>query len=183
LNPQILLLSAAQDGRLFGLDTQMFIQIGIQLINAIVLFLLLSWLLYKPVLKFLKARSDKIAGELKQAADDMEKADGLKLQYEQKLKDIAVEKDAIIEAARKKAAEKAAQILAEAKTEADEIKARAAEQAEAELKRVEESVKNTIIEVSTAMSEKFISISIDNETCDKLFNETMAELEEVKWQS
>jgi len=183
LTPQILLLSAVPGGRLFNLDLQMAIQIGIQLLNAIVLFALLSWLLYKPVAKFLQARADRIAGELKQAADDMTKADGLKARYEKKLKDIAVEKDAIIEAARKQAAEKAAQIVAEAKTEADEIKVRASQQAEAELKRVEDGVKNTIIEVSTAMSEKFIAIAMDKETHDKLFNETMTELEEVTWQS
>jgi len=161
----------------------MLISIGIQLLNVIILFVLLTWLLYKPVTKFLQGRADRIAGELKQAADDMSKADGLKAEYEQKLKEIAVEKDAIIEVARKKAAEKAAQILAEAKTEADEIKARASQQAEAELKRVEDGVKNTIIEVSTAMSEKFIAIAMDKETHDKLFKETMIELEEVTWQS
>jgi F-type H+-transporting ATPase subunit b len=57
-------------GRVFGLDTQTLISIGIQLLNAIILALALTFILYKPVKRFLQKRTEMIQKKI----DDSEAA-------------------------------------------------------------------------------------------------------------
>jgi F-type H+-transporting ATPase subunit b len=178
LNLQIVqLLNAVPDGRVFALDAQMFLSAGLQLLNVAVLAYVMWRLLYKPVRKFLQGRTDKVAAQLARAADDTAKAGDLKSQYEQKIKDVGLERDEILESARKQAAEKAKQILAEAKTEADAIKARADLEINLERERVKDEMKQAILDVSAAMTEKYVVLALDKQTHDRLFAEAVAELE------
>ena len=50
--------------RLFGLDSQTLIQIGIQLLNGIILAVALGYILYKPVKEFLHKRSEGIQNKI-----------------------------------------------------------------------------------------------------------------------
>ena len=185
MNPQTLLILAASvpDGRLFGLDAQTFYQIVAQLFNIGLLAFLMGWLLNKPVREFLQKRADGIRGQLDQADRAVVKANELKLQYEQKLRDIDLERDEILETARKQAAESARRITDEAKREAEAAKARAAANIEAEWAGAQAEMKLAIIEAASLMAEKLIERSMDGETHERLFAETMAELEEMKWRS
>lgn len=45
-------MQVVPDGRVFGLDAQTLISIGIQLFNAIILALALGFILYNPVKEF-----------------------------------------------------------------------------------------------------------------------------------
>lgn len=183
MNPQILFLLEAVPGRVFGLDQQMAIQIGIQLFNACLLAFILSWLLYNPVRNFLINRSIRIREQLRQAEEDMTTANDLRSQYEGKLKEVDAERDEILSAARKLAAEKGKEILAEAKVEADAVKARADINIKIEQERVKEEMRQTIIEISSAIAQKYITQAIDKNTHDRLFTEVMAEMEEMTWQN
>ena len=175
----MLLLENIPAGRVFGLDQQTLIQIGIQLFNVSVLAFVMARLLYKPVRDFMSKRADRIKIQIEGAEDDMAKAGELKAKYEKKIKDISLERDEILDTARKLAAEKSKQLLAEAKNDADAIKARATQNIEMEQERVKEEMKQTIIEVSSAMAEKYITNAINKETHDKLFAEAMSELNEM----
>ncbi|MCL2002380.1 MAG: ATP synthase F0 subunit B [Oscillospiraceae bacterium] len=181
------LLSAAPalepPNRLFGLDMQMWVSIGISLLNFSALAFVLSWLLYKPVRNFLAKRAEKIAGQLSHAAEEMEKATGLKTLYDQKLRDIDAERGAILDEARKQAADTSRELLAEAKAEADAVRAKAQANVKMEWERAQAEMKQAIIEVSAAMASKFISQVMDDDTRDKLFAETVAELGELSWRN
>ena len=182
MNPQIIyLLQSVPQERLFGLDSQTLIAVVIQLITIIVLFVVLKLLLHKPVAKFLKNREDRIEGDLQYAEEEKTKANQLKIEYEQKIKDIELEKIELLDAAKKIADEKARETETAAKTEAETIKARALKEVEIEHERAKAEVKKVIIDCSSAMVAKFLARTIDAETHEQLFNETMAELEEVAW--
>jgi F-type H+-transporting ATPase subunit b len=177
------LLSSVPEGRLFGLDSQTLLQIIATLVNVSLLAFILSRLLYKPVQNFLQDRSEKIKGQMEQTRDDMAKATELKLLYEQKIKGAEQEREEILDDARKVAAETGRQIVAEAKNEADAIRTRAAANVEMEWERAQNEMRQAIIEVSAAMAEKFITLAINKETHDRLFAETMSELEGMTWRS
>jgi len=176
-----IVLASAPEPRLFGLDTQTFIQVAANLVNVAILAVILVLLLYKPVRKFLRKRTDKIQGQLSQAADEMASAAELKLDYEQKVEQAAREREIILDEARKLGAETSQRLIAEAKKEADAIKARATASVELEWNRARSDMKSAIIEVSSLMAEKFVTLAINKETHDRLFDETMADLEGMTW--
>ena len=168
-------------GRLFGLDQQTLVQIGIQLFNVSLLAYVLARLLYNPVRNFLSKRADRIKDQLESAGGELVKANELKTQYEQKLRNIELERTEILDAAHRLAIENSKKLLDEAKCEADGVKTRAAMTIELEQQRVKDEMKQVIIEVSSAMAEKFVALTIDKDAHDRLFAEAMNELKEVSF--
>jgi F-type H+-transporting ATPase subunit b len=169
--------------RVFGLDQQTLITAILVLINAAILAFVLTKLLYKPVLNILHERRAKILEDVQTA--EKEKADALKLkaEYEQALKAVEQEKQDILSAARKLADDKGKEQIAEAKHEAETIKARAQKDIELEQERVKGEMKQAVIDVSSLMTSKFLTRTMDESTHEQLFNETMAELEGIAWRS
>jgi F-type H+-transporting ATPase subunit b len=165
------------------LNSQTFILILSHLFNVSLLAVILRFVLYKPVKKFMAGRSDRITGQLDYAAGEMAKADELKSLYEQKLAEIDAERNTILDEARKQATESSRHLLGEAKTEADAVRAKAQANIEMEWERAQAEMKQAIIEVSTAMTAKFITKIMDDKTRDELFAETVAELGELSWRS
>jgi F-type H+-transporting ATPase subunit b len=165
------------------LNSQTLIQIVSHLINVGLLAFILSKILYKPVQNFMGKRSERIAGQLEFAAEEEAKAVELKALYEKKLRDIDAERGAILDEARKQAIDTSRQLLAEAKEEADSVRAKAQANVSMEWERAQEELKRAILEVSTAMTAKFITGTMDAETQEKLFAETVAELGELSWRS
>lgn len=182
MNITALLAQAVPEGRVFGLDSQTLTGTVIQLLNAIILAVVLTFILYKPVKQFLQNRTDKIKGKMDEADSAMEKANQLIAEYEYKLKEIDIEGNKIIEEARKKAAEESKAIIEGARIEAQEIKRRTQESINEERRRFKEESRLYIIELASAMAEKIISKTIDDETQDRLFEEALAQLEYAPWQ-
>ena len=75
--------------RLFDLDMQLVHDTILLAIAVFFLFLAMSYLLFNPVRKMLEDRKLKIRTELDDAAADKADAAALKVQYEEKLKDIS----------------------------------------------------------------------------------------------
>jgi F-type H+-transporting ATPase subunit b len=179
---QILFLTqAVPEGRVFGLDAQTLISIGIQLFNAIILAAALSFILYKPVKEFLQKRTERIQRKIDDAEETMAKANELIAEYDAKIKDIDKERMEILEVARLEAADERKKILEEAKQEAFEIKRRLMESISEDKKRLKEETRLHIIEIASLMAQKYIAQNIDDETQNKLFEEALAELEDAQW--
>jgi len=179
----VFLSQAVPEGRVFGLDTQTLISIGIQLFNAIILAVALGFILYNPVKDFLRKRTERIQKKIDDSDATMLKAKELIAEYDAKIKDIDKERLEILEAARLKASEESKLILEDAKLEAVQIKKRSAESVSAEKSRLQEETRIYIIELASLMAKKYITQNIDDETQDKLFEESLAKLEGAKWQS
>jgi len=161
----------------------MLIQLGIQLFNTLILCLGLGFILYKPVINFLSARKEKIASQLSNAEIKLADANKLKAEYEQKLKSIEAERNQILDNARSRAKENEKQIITEAKKEAETLKNRAMLDIQREQEKAKDDIKNQIIDISSAMAEIFISKSIDKNEQNKLIEEVISDLGEIKWLS
>ena len=182
MNPHIVtFLAITLPERVFGLDMQTVISIVITLFNLALLAVALTFLLHKPVRKYMQNRTDRIKGQIKSAEEKLAEAEELKCQYEQKLKEIEAERSAMLEAAQKAISEEKTQLLLAAEAEAAAIIETARANVAAEQERVKEEMKQAIIEVSTAMAEKLVTLSLDETAHDRLLSETMAELEELAW--
>lgn len=179
----VLLAQAVPEGRVFGLDSQTIIQIGMQLLNGIILAIALSYILYKPVKEFLRKRAEGIQSKIDDTDATMAKAKELIAEYDTKIKEIDKERIEILEAARLKANDEGKIILEEAKQEANEMKRRSLDSIAAEKERLQQETRLYIIELAALMAQKHIVENIDNEAQDRIFEETLAEMEDAQWQS
>ena len=176
-----LLAKAAPDGRVFGLDLQTFFSGSIQLFNGIFLAVVLSWLLYKPVKEFLRKRAERIQEEIDASEARMAKGNELIAEYDKRIEQIDQERIEILEAARLAAEDEGKIILEDARKEAQLVKKRSLESASKERDRFQEESRLYIIELASIMAEKYISENIDNDSQDKIFEETLAKLEDTQW--
>jgi len=157
--------------------------LAFQLLNTCILCAVLSYLLYKPVKNMLASRKDKIENQISSAETQLAEATKMKALYEEKLKAVDKEKDIILSDARSKAVQREQEIIAEAKAEAEALKNRAMVDIQREQEKAKDEIKKQIIEVSSIMASRFVAASINQKEQDKLVNEVISDLEEVKWLS
>ncbi|MDE5680113.1 MAG: F0F1 ATP synthase subunit B [Lachnospiraceae bacterium] len=169
--------------RLFNLDWQLFADSVLSMIAVLFLFFALSYFLFNPARKMLRGRTEKIKGELAQAAQDMEEAKAMKEEYEGRLRDIQKEADEIMAEARKKAIISENRIIGDAKAEAARIMERARMEAELEKKKAADDVKKEMIAVASLMAGKVVSGAIDVSVQESLVDETLKEMGESTWLS
>lgn len=179
----MLLAQVLPEGRVFGLDSQTVMDIGIQLFNGIFLAVVLRLILYKPVKEFMRKRSEGIQQKMNEADATMVKAQELISQYELKIKEIEKERTEILEIARLKSIDEGKLILEDARREASEIKKRSSDSVLADKKRLKEETRFHIIELASLIAEKYITLNMDHETQDTIFEETLAQMEATPWQS
>lgn len=180
---KILLTSGETMTRLFNLDWQLLADSVLSMIAVLFLFFALSYFLFNPARKMLRGRTEKIKGELSQAAQDMEEAKAMKEEYEGRLRDIQKEADEIMAEARKKAIISENRIIGDAKAEAARIMERARMEAELEKKKAADDVKKEMIAVASLMAGKVVSGAIDVSVQESLVDETLKEMGESTWLS
>lgn len=182
---RILVLSTQMvpEGRVFGLDSQTLVQIGLQLLNGIILAVVLTYILYKPVKEFMRKRTERILSNKEAADTTMTKANALVKEYDKKIKEIEQERIQIIEAARLDADEERKRILEEAKQTAEAMKQRSLQSVSEDKKRLEEESRLRIIELSSLIAEKYVAKNMDDKTQSKYLEDMIAQLEETSWPS
>ena len=169
--------------RLFNLDPQLLHDAVLRAIAVFVMFLFLSYMLFNPAREMLKKRQDKVKNDIDSAEKSREDAAKLKEEYENRLREIHKEEDAILSAARQKALENETKIIDQAKAEAANIIARANHQAELEMKKAQDEIKKEIITVASMVAGKAVSEKLDIEIQDSLIDDTLKEIGEKTWQS
>ena len=182
-NLVILSTQAMPEGRVFGLDSQTFIQMGVQLLNGIILAVVLTYLLYKPVKQFMEKRTNRIESEIEEAENTMAEAHELLNEYKKKMKDIDQERLEIIEAAQVQAEEEKKQVIKQARLDADEIKTNALERISADRARMEEEMRLQAIDIANLMAKQYISEQMDDEAQKQYFDQMLARMEETPWSS
>ena len=167
------------DNRIFGLDPQLLFDTAIGLLAMLVLFILLSYLLFNPARKLIQKRKEFIASQLEEAAKAEKDAKELETQYRAKLDKVEDEAEEMLSDARKKALDKEKEIVAKASDEAQTIKARAEHEVELEKNKVREE----IVHVASAMAGKFVAASMDEDKQAQLIDETLKEMGDETWQN
>ena len=169
------------DPYIFSLDAQLLFGVLIQGISIFILFALLSYLLFDPVKKLLANRKEKIKNDIESAKQDKEDAAKLKEEYDEKIKSIEKEAEAILSASRKKALKREEEITGEAKEEAGRILARANQEIALEQSKVQDELRKEIIAVATLMASKIVTVSISEEQQNALLEETLKEMGDDTW--
>ena len=169
--------------RLFTLDAQLLFDTLVMALSMLLLFTLLSYLLFNPVRDLLEKRKQRIVDDREAAKREKEEALGYKEEYEKKLQEVDKEVQVILSEARKKAMKNENAIIAEAREEAARIMARANAEIELEKKRALDDMKQEMIAIATMMAQKVVTASIDTKVQEGLIEETLKEMGEHTWQS
>ena len=169
--------------RLFNLDPQLLHDAVLLALSVFVMFTFLSYLLFNPARDFLKKRAERVKDNIDSAEKAKADAEALRLEYEDKLRNIHMEENEILSAARKKALENEAKIIENAKAEAAAIIERADKQAELEMRKAQDDIKKEIITVASMIAGRVVSEKIDTDIQDSLVDDTLKEIGEQTWQS
>ena len=132
-------------------------QILLHVLNLVILVGALALILYRPLCKFLKERTERLAAREKETADKAAECDALKAEYEEKLQAAdraAAEKR--LEAERE-SAQVSARYISEAQAKAEAIVAAAEKDAETMRAHVLESAQTEIGELVLSATQKLLA--------------------------
>ena len=154
-------------------------QVLVSLLNLVILFLILKKFLYKPVKNVLKSRQETIDKKYDEASDYLSEAEKTKNELEEKLSKAEETADEIINEATEVAQRRKEKIVKEAHDEADIIIRQAKNEAELEKKKAESEIKEQIIDVSLALSEKLIEREIKEKDHRELIDSFITQIGEA----
>lgn len=151
-----------------------------QIINTIVLFVILSKILFKPVMNIIDERENDIKQNI--ALGERTKKEGIafKEQYEEKISSAKSEGEEIIKQATLRADKKSDEIISNAKDEAYRIKEKANKDIEQERRKVMHEVTSEISNIAILAASKVIEKDIDKSKHEKLINNFIQEVGEAK---
>lgn len=148
-----------------------------QMVNFAILLFILKRFLYKPILKVLEERKNKIATSMKQSE-----------QIQKKFEELDVKQQEILDNARNESAQIIDGAKSEAKTLANQIQIEASNQTQLSLKRAQETLalekqkmiseaKREIVSVVTSATQKVIGKMMTKKDNDRLVTEAVNETE------
>lgn len=148
-----------------------------QMVNFAILLFILKRFLYKPILKVLEERKNKIATSMKQSE-----------QIQKKFEELDVKQQEILDNARNESAQIIDGAKSEAKTLANQIQIEASNQTQLSLKRAQETLalekqkmiseaKREIVSVVTSATQKVIGKMMTKRDNDRLVTEAVNETE------
>ena len=128
----------------------------LHIVNMVILFVIVRFLVYKPLRKFMNARSERIAASLEEARQAREDAEALRAQREQKI--AQAEEDARARSLEiTGAANEAARAMTEdAKTESRAILEKAQAEARAERDRAMAGLQGEVIDLAAEMAAQIL---------------------------
>ena len=169
--------------RIFGLDPQTLADTCLTLVAMLILFILLSYLLFNPARALIQKRKDLIQAQLDEADSVKEQAIAMKQEYDGRIAQVEDETAALLTEARKKAKSRENEIVAEANEEAHRIIQRAEKEVALEKDKVRDEMKQEMVQVASLMAGRFVAESIDEGTQARLIDETLKEMGDETWQN
>lgn len=142
-----------------------------QCLNFLLLFGLLTFVLWRPMMNMLDSRSAKIAKGLEDAAAAASARQNAEVEAEKIVAGARQEANRVIDEARGKGDEVAKQVEAEAATEADKIRDDARARANEERDRQLADLRGQVASISVAMTEALIGVSLDEKRQSKLVSD------------
>ncbi len=146
------------------------LDIVINIINIVVLYILLRVLLYKPVSKFMRQRTERVENELRQAEALRAEAADEKADYAVRLAHADEEAQKRLLAGNRQANEQAAAILAAAKEHADELLSEAREKAQEERRAAVAALKGQITDMSLGLASQILQREVTEQDNHKVID-------------
>lgn len=128
-----------------------------QIFNFIVLLIFLRLVVWKPLIKVIDSRRDKIGEDIAAAENSRAEADKIRVQLNADLARAKEDAQAIIQRATKAAEDEAAQIIESAKAEANRVKDSAIQDIERERQKAVVELRKEVAGLSILVASKVVS--------------------------
>lgn len=151
-------------------------QILISLVNLFLLFLIIKKFLFQPVKNVLAKRQQMLDDSYAAAEEANLAASENKRAWEEKLAEADAEADAIMQTATEQARFRGEKIVEEAQLRADGIVRTAKSEAELARRKATEEIKQEIVEVSEALTEKLLEREINTDDHRTLIDSFIAQI-------
>lgn len=146
------------------------------IVNFLILAFLLAKFAWKPLLKSLKEREDKIANDVASAQQARNEAQRIQKELEARLESIAKESSAKLKEAAALGAKEREAILSAAKAEAHTLINQARAEIEAQTEKAVEAVKKEVINTTMLAVKKVIAKEADAQTNAKLVEDLLKDI-------
>lgn len=150
--------------------------VALTVVNFFIFCGVVTYFLYKPVMKVLSERQSEIDNKIKQTDEDQSAAHRFMLENKEKLNSAKEEGKKIVEEFKAKADKQSEEILKDAKSEADLYVERSRKEVEREKDKAKDEIKNQAIDLAILLSSKALEESIDEEKHKKLINDFIAKV-------
>jgi F-type H+-transporting ATPase subunit b len=129
----------------------------------LLVFLVLARYAFPRLNQGMKARTDKIQGDLERAERSREEAESLLARYEEQLREARSEAGRIIDEARKTAESLRRDLMARAEDESRQVVERAQEEVRAERDRAFQDLRRQVGEISVELAARVVGESLDRD--------------------
>ncbi|KZL90088.1 F0F1 ATP synthase subunit B [Clostridium magnum] len=146
------------------------------IINFGILYLILKHYLFKPVNNAIDSRQNEIITNINKAEEDRIKAEELRKENEDKLRQAKQEGKTIVEDYKVKADKVSSDILQEARQEAEAIIERAKVEAEREKEKAADEVKTQVVDLAVLLSSKALEESVNEQQHRRLIKDFIAKV-------
>lgn len=167
--------TAEETERLFGLDYQTLFDTAFTMVNVLILYVFLKYVLFIPVRKLLEERKKRLDDQNARAAADTAEAQKLKAEYEQRILEAGREADNIFGESRREMIKKEQEVLDDAKTRAADIMSAARSEASKDFEAAQSSVRDEVKDIASAMAARVTNQKVDRPVDDALLNEALKE--------
>lgn len=145
------------------------------IVNILILFILLRIFLFKPINKIMDDRTKAIQDDIESARKAKEDADAIKTEYTQTLANTRSEAQQILARAREEASNAKKEMIEESEDEARQIIDNANKTIENERKRVMQQAQSHIADLAIAAASKIIGENVDDEKNRRLVDDFLSE--------
>ena len=167
--------TAEETERLFGLDYQTLFDTAFTMVNVLILYVFLKYVLFIPVRKLLEERKKRLDDQNARAAADTAEAQKLKAEYEQRILEAGRAADNILGESRREMIKKEQEVLDDAKTRAADIMSAARSEASKDFEAAQSSVRDEVKDIASAMAARVTNQKVDRPVDDALLNEALKE--------
>ena len=151
-----------------------------QILNFLILVAILRALCYKPVVRMIKAREDKIAESLAKADSDVAEAESLKKDYQAQLAEARKKAQAIVDKAEKVAASNRETSLQDTKREIEQMKKAAQAEIQRDRERAADQLKKEIVALSLLAAGKVVEKNMEASENEALVGDFIDKLDKDK---
>lgn len=146
-----------------------------QIFNFIVLLIFLRLVVWKPLLRVIDRRKEKIAANVTAAEQNRQEAEALQAQLKAELARAREEAQSIIQRATKTAEDEAAGIIESSKNEANRIKENAMKDIQMERDKAVAELRNEVAGLSILVASKIVSEKMTDDVQEDLVNKFIDE--------
>lgn len=161
-----------------GVDVKILIA---QVVNFFILFAVLSWVLYKPILKILDERKKKIESSLKTAEETQKKSEELNHDIDEKLAIAKKEALEIINNAKSESEKIKTEMTASANKEVEFLMKKAEQRILEQKAELKAELRSETAQLVIETTQKILAKNIDEETKNKFISESMDKINKWKF--